>query len=81
MKGKVQHVALNEENPNGLEPHVIDEKIKEQESMSGVAMNVNSTWKRVVRKKTNSLAVIPPLKSLKRSGTKLVNLELTKKKK
>ena len=74
-------MALNEENPNGLEPHVIDEKIKEQESMSGVVVNVNSTWKRVVRKKTNSLAVIPPLKSLKRSGTKLVNLELTKKKK
>ena len=48
MKGKVQHVALNEENPNGLEPQVIDEKIKEQESMFGVAVNAYSTWKRVV---------------------------------
>ena len=81
LKEKVQHVALIEENPNGLEPHVIDEKIKEQESMFGVAVNAYSTWKRVVWKKTNSLAVIRPLKSLKRSGTELVNLELTKKKK
>ena len=48
LNEKVQHVALNEENPNGFEPHVIDEKNKEQESLSGVAVNVNSMWKRVV---------------------------------
>ena len=74
MKEKQQYVALNEENPNSFEPNVIDEQNKEQERLSRVAVNVNSTWKRVVRKKINSLPTIPPLKSLKRPGTKLVNL-------
>ena len=34
-----------------------------------------------MRKKINSLPTIPPLKSLKRPGIELVNLELPKKKK
>ena len=44
-------------------------------------MKVVSTWKRIVRKETNSLAVVPPLKALKRPGTDLLNFELPKKKK
>ena len=44
-------------------------------------MKVVSTWKRIVRKETNSLAVVPPLKALKCPGTDLLNFELPKKKK
>ena len=48
LNKKVQHVTINEENPNVLEPHMTDEKTKEQENTSGVAMNANSMWKRIV---------------------------------
>ena len=48
LNEKVQHVTLNEENPNVLEPHMTNEKTKEQEITSGVAVNASSTWKRVV---------------------------------
>uniref|UniRef100_A0A7N2R4N7 CCHC-type domain-containing protein n=1 Tax=Quercus lobata TaxID=97700 RepID=A0A7N2R4N7_QUELO len=81
LNKKDQHVTINEGNPNDLEPHVTREKTKEQEITAGVAVNVNSTWKRIVQKETNSLAVVPPLKSLKRTGTELLNSELPKKKK
>ena len=67
--------------PNVFEPHVTGEKTKEQENMSGVAVNTNSTWKRIMRKETNSLVVVPPLKSLKHLGTELLNFELPKKNK
>ena len=81
LNKKVQHMTINEGNPNVLEPHVSDEKTKEQENTSGVAVNANSMWKRMVRKEANSLAVVPPLKSLKCQGTELLNFELPKKKK
>nr|POF24853.1 hypothetical protein CFP56_26242 [Quercus suber] len=81
LNKKDQHMTINEGNPNDLEPHMIGEKTKEQENTPGVAINANSMRKRMVQKETNSLAVVPPLKSLKRTGTKLLNFELPKKKK
>ena len=81
MEKKYQHVRVNEGSPNVFEHHVVGEKTKQQENKSGVAVNAVSTWKRIVRKETNSLAVVPPLKALKRLGTDLLNFELPKKKK
>ena len=46
-----------------------------------MAVKAAATGKRIVRKESNGLAVVPPLKALKRPGTELLNLELPKKKK
>ena len=43
--------------------------------------NSNSTWKRIVRKEVNTISIVPPLTALKRSGAKLFDVELPRKKK
>ena len=79
LNKKQQHVGVNEGSPNDLEHHVTGEKTKEQENRIGVAVKAASTWKRIVRKESNGLVVVPPLKALKRPGTELLNLELQKR--
>ena len=74
LNKKQQHVRVNEGSPNELEHHVAGEKTKEQENRIRVAVKAAATWKRIVRKESNGLAVVPPLKALKRPGTELFNL-------
>ena len=76
-----QHVRVNEGCPNKVKHHMQMEKNKEQEKAFGVAVKAATTWKRIVRKDSTNLVVIPPLKALKRPGTELFNIELPKKKK
>ena len=77
-----QHVTNTEGNPFDYVPHVIGKKKrKSQENTHGEAANTNSTWKRIVRKETKILPVVPPLKTLKRTCTTLFDSELPKKKK
>ena len=74
-KGVKHHVTREKNN------HATMEKNKEQETEVGVAAKAAATWKRIVRKDSTDLVVIPPLTALKRPGTELSNIELPKKKK
>ena len=76
-----QHVRVNEGCSNEVKHHMQMEKNKEQEKAFGVAVKAAATWKRIVRKDSTDLVVIPPLTALKRPGTELSNIELPKKKK